>query len=256
MAVDVVGDFGFVQIADAEQFLEIRQRARQVGGCGAVRGFPLRHGLVHLPAIGVQLTAGDAQRHGVGGWKVWIGGGEQFGGAVGHGGEGLASHGAGLLQVEIPAGRFGKSSERGFGFVQTGDIEIEADAAFRADGELAGALRGFEIGDFRGRKHFDDGEAGGQVKHRGDLAGRETTDGVAQFVAQGGGIDSAEQAAIHGSGVDGFLARQHSEIGAALKLLAKLFGIGRRVDHDEAEGNWQQAAPGREQARQRAAWSR
>ena len=109
------------------------------------------------------------------------------------------------------------------------------DAAFRADGEAAGALGAFEAGKFARREDLHDSEAGGQAEHSGKLAGTEALHCRAQLAAQRRRIDFTEQTAIDGGGVHRFFARQHCEIGAVLELLQEPAGVVGRIHHDQAQ---------------------
>ena len=133
-------------------------------------------------------------------------------------GERLLPHGAGQFQIGIPIGRLGKVRQSRGRFTEPGDVHVKPDAAFGANGGLAGALGLRDSGEFVRRQHLDDCETGRNPEHRRNLTGGEPSQGGSDLFAQCGGIDFAQQAAIQRCSIHGFLASEHGEIGAFLEF--------------------------------------
>ena len=225
-----------VQIGDPQHLFHLGQHFRHGGRSDAERSFEPGNGRIHLSPIRVDLRRAEMQRDGIG-TRVAdvVGGCGQFLRACLQIGERLLPQRAGQARIGIPSGGFGIVRESRAGFDETGDVHVETDAAFGAQGILAGTTGLVDSGEFVPRQHLDDREAGGKPEHRRNLTGGEPSKRVADLLAQCGGIESAQQAAIERCGIHGFLASKHGEIGALLEFRPRASHLPGGVQNEDPQ---------------------
>jgi hypothetical protein len=67
--------------------------------------------------------------------------------------------------------------------------------------------------------YFQDGEAGRQPYHSGELSGQDALQGVSQLLTERRGVDFAHEAAILDGRVDRPQSREYGEVRASLELV-------------------------------------
>jgi hypothetical protein len=141
------------------------------------------------------------------------------------------------VQILVPTFRFWEVAKREIGFSFSADVgSIANGSRSRGRKNAGGAGISLRIG-VSGRSDFQNGISGGHAHNARNLSGSDSSEGLAQFCAQGRGVDPAHGAAVGGRWVDGEIAGQGGEVLAALQPLHHTISLRRGIHYDDPQLN-------------------